>query len=289
MIYLDSFCLSQEKHVVYPYKVLTTKGLEFIKFAPITIFYGNNGSGKSTLLNVIADGIGLSNKSLGNTNEYFNGYVKKCSHEFEHPLPAKSRLIRSEDIMGGIIQNRKDNYNVERNLQREIKKNKLFNKEFEFAQKIWEKLSNNPLDLTEEERFFASRCSLQDNNMAGITSARAEMIEEESNGETALNYFKDMLLPDAMFLLDEPENSMSPKFQDELRKLIHGCACYLNCQFIIATHSPFLLSMPDSKIYDLDSYPVQEKRWFDLENIKIYYDLFKKNERFFETEPISNA
>ena len=55
------------------------KGLEMIEFAPITIFYGSNGSGKSTLLNIIASKIGINNKTLGNTSEYFDGFVRKCT------------------------------------------------------------------------------------------------------------------------------------------------------------------------------------------------------------------
>jgi len=50
----------------------------------------------------------------------------------------------------------------------------------------------------------------------------------------------------------------------------------------IATHSPFLLSIPNAKIYDLDSIPVVTKKWFELKNIKIYYNFFKENESKFE-------
>ena len=45
--------------------------------------------------------------------------------------------------------------------------------------------------------------------------------------------------------------------------------------------SPFLLSMRGAKVYDLDSYPVEAKRWTELENVKIYYDFFKEYEREF--------
>ena len=56
-----------------------------------------------------------------------------------------------------------------------------------------------------------------------------------------------------------------------------GC----NCQFIIATHSPFLLAMKRSKIYDLDAYPVKQKKWTELRNIQLYRQFFKKHEKEF--------
>ena len=54
-----------------------------------------------------------------------------------------------------------------------------------------------------------------------------------------------------------------------------------NTQFVIATHSPFLLSMDNAKIYDLDNKPSLVKEWYQLENMKTYYNLFKKYEKFF--------
>ena len=77
--------------------------------------------------------------------------------------------------------------------------------------------------------------------------------------------------------MDEPENSLAPKFQIELIQLILELSRFFNCQFIIATHSPFLLSIPEAKIYDLDAIPVITKQWYELENMKVYYEFFKQN------------
>ena len=53
---------------------------------------------------------------------------------------------------------------------------------------------------------------------------------------------------------------------------------------MISTHSPFLLSLRGAKIYDLDSDPVDVRRWTELENVRTYYDFFKKHEREFSDE-----
>ncbi|MBQ8816249.1 MAG: hypothetical protein IJZ84_03100 [Lachnospiraceae bacterium] len=50
---------------------------------------------------------------------------------------------------------------------------------------------------------------------------------------------------------------------------------------VIATHSPFLLSMRDAKIYDMDENPIDVKRWTELKNVRAYYEFFKNHEREF--------
>lgn len=87
-----------------------------------------------------------------------------------------------------------------------------------------------------------------------------------------------------LYLLDEPENSLSPKFQLELIQLISDLSRFFKCQFIIATHSPFILSIPNAKIYDLDSVPVSTKKWCELENMIIYYNFFKHNDNYFKRD-----
>ena len=86
----------------------------------------------------------------------------------------------------------------------------------------------------------------------------------------------------ALYLLDEPENSLSPERQLELVKFIEEAAKYLNCQFIISTHSPFLLGMKGAKIYDLDTVPVRPKKWTQLKNVQLFYQFFKERQEEFE-------
>ena len=62
---------------------------------------------------------------------------------------------------------------------------------------------------------------------------------------------------------------------------------YCGCQFIIATHSPFIPALQGARIYDLDETPVDIKNWWELENTRTYYDFFKKYERYFEWQKSS--
>ncbi len=106
-------------------------------------------------------------------------------------------------------------------------------------------------------------------------------VREHSNGESAFLYFADKIKENGLYLLDEPENSLSPEKQQELLKFLEDSARFFQCQFIIATHSPFLLSMSGAKIYDLDEDPVDVKEWTRLGNVLAYYQFFKAHEKEF--------
>lgn len=57
----------------------------------------------------------------------------------------------------------------------------------------------------------------------------------------------------ALYLLDEPEVSLSPENQLLLAEKINQMTRFWGCQFIISTHSPFMLGTLRAKIYNLDS------------------------------------
>ena len=102
-----------------------------------------------------------------------------------------------------------------------------------------------------------------------------------SNGENGFRYFTDAIQPGGLYLLDEPENSLSAEMQLELVNFLHGMARFYNCQFILSTHSPFILSLPNAKIYNMDAEPVATCKWTELPNVRIYHDFFKDHQTEF--------
>lgn len=272
MIYLDSFHFCNEDRGVYPYRVLAPKQLDELTFEPITIFYGSNGSGKSTALNVIASAINLPNMTQGNFNEYFKGYVKRCSFELNDEIPQLSRFVRSEDIMDSITRVRKQTMKV--------------NKAVAFTETEMDEEDDpqllaklfDPDSMTNDERFFLSRLD----SARPAFESMFQCPDQFSNGETAIDFFNNELLAESIYFLDEPENSLAPALQMELAHKLELLAHYLDCQIIVATHSPFFLSMRDAKIIDLDSSPTVERKWWELPSMKVYYDLFSKNAKHFE-------
>ena len=107
-------------------------------------------------------------------------------------------------------------------------------------------------------------------------------LPEHSNGESAFLYFTQRIEENGLYLLDEPENSLSPAKQQELSQFIEDSARFFHCQFVIATHSPFLLAMRGAKIYDLDADPMTVRRWTELPAVRAYYDFFQAHGSEFE-------
>lgn len=101
--------------------------------------------------------------------------------------------------------------------------------------------------------------------------------EENSNGETAMLYFTDRMENEGLYLLDEPENSLSLENQMALAEFIESSARFFNCQFVIATHSPIFLSLPQAKIYDFDNNSKVVDSWTKLKSMRLMHDLFMKH------------
>lgn len=73
-----------------------------------------------------------------------------------------------------------------------------------------------------------------------------------SHGEAFLSVMQNRF-SDGLFLLDEPESALSPQRQLTLLALMYELTRNSKTQFIIATHSPILLTYPDSRIVSFDN------------------------------------
>ena len=274
LVYLKKFeLLDNEDWSGYPFHIFLEKEFFNIEFDPITIFYGDNGSGKSTLLNIITETINTDKKVIDRRkplvkSDYFDMYIAKCKYYLENNIPLGSKIIFSEDIFENILSKRIEN--KEKNNQRQE------------LEKQYMQYKYNPINYSSLEDLSISVETRNKTQSKFIKSRIEENAREFSNGQTSLEFFDKELKEDSLYLLDEPENSLSPKFQIELIQLVSELSRFFKCQFVIATHSPFLLSIPNAKIYDLDSIPVMKKNWYELENMKMYYNFFEENKGKFE-------
>ncbi len=267
----------------YPCGLFAEKDLFEIGFKKITILYGGNGSGKSTLLNLIAEKLKLNRIAPYNSSEMFASYVENCEYSlgyddegFEHRIPNGSRIITSDDIFDYMLTVRTNNNEIIES--KETAKDEWANLKFGETVKFSGMQDYEALRL----QVLARKKSVSRRQF--IRKTVGNEVKLNSNGETALQYFEQKLKNDTLYCLDEPENSMSPKMQLELVKMLEEMARYCGCQFVIATHSPFLLALEGARIYDLDSRPAEIKEWWELENTKIYFDFFEKNRHFFKSE-----
>ena len=236
----------------------------------MTILYGGNGSGKTTALNVIGEKLGLHRDSLYNRSNFFEDYIQMCGMKLERQVPKDSAIITSDDVFDFMLNLRRINEGIDR------KREELFE---EYLQAKYNHFQMKSLDDYERlKKVNAARSSTQSKY---IRKTLSDNVREHSNGESAFLYFSEKIKENGLYLLDEPENSLSPAKQQELLRFLEDSVRFFGCQFIIATHSPFLLSMRGAKIYDLDEEIVDVKRWSELENVRAYYEFFKKHEEVF--------
>ncbi len=97
-----------------------------------------------------------------------------------------------------------------------------------------------------------------------------------------MQILEENILPDTLYLLDEPEVSLSPQNQVKLAEQINQMARYLGVQFVIATHSPFMLGILEAKIYNLDTKTYQIQKWTELEHVKYFYQFFEARKEEFQ-------
>ena len=277
-MYLDSFVFPDEDwewnarlaekrtcyNTMYPMGVLSGIGLERLDFAPITILYGGNGTGKTTALNVMAAKLGLLRDTPGNSSTFMEAYVRACRANLEEDIPAHSRMVTSDDVFDYMLNLRELNTHIDQ------EREKLFQEHTQARHTVFQ--LRNLDDYEELKKRNSARRKTQS---AFVREQLGGNVREMSNGESALFYFKQRLEEDALYLLDEPENSLSAERQLELAAYLEESARYAGCQLVIATHSPFLLAMEQVKIYDFDTHPVEVRRWTELKNVRVYADFFR--------------
>ncbi len=261
---------------VYPFKIFPQKGLQKLSFAPITIFYGSNGSGKSTLLNVIAEKLEIERRAPFNHTPYYNSYLKFCMVQYPertYKVPYGSKIITSDDVFDYLLSVRSINQGIDDRRTR-------FAEEYRQTYKEYTPRLQSLDEIDEYLRVYEVKHSSRSEYVSRRGISRE--LAGKSNGESAYSYFTDKIQENALYLLDEPENSLAPLLQSELLQFISDSVRFYNCQFIIATHSPFLLSLPEARIYDLDSIPVETKKWTELAGVRAYFDFFTKHQKEFD-------
>ncbi|MBQ0087191.1 MAG: AAA family ATPase [Bacteroidales bacterium] len=294
MIYLSSFNLVSDKSefvflsnpylptyhlTVYPFKVFPDKGLQLISFSDITIFSGGNGSGKSTLLNIIAEKLCLKRDSLFNKSSLFDNYVEQTDYKLTklNYIDASnfrevSRIITSDDVFNHIIQVRKNNKDID------LMRGGMLEQRLEY--KYNPDTRPRSIDFEDEESIKRYRDSMEMVKTSASKYIKKHLGFNErtySNGENGFQYFTEAIKPGGLYILDEPENSLSAEFQLDLVEYIRAMARAYKCQFLISTHSPFIVSMEEATVYDMDGDPVTECKWTELMNIRLYHDFFMEH------------
>lgn len=285
MVYLDYFKFASWKaeedfifsqlrtcyDTYYPFKIYPQKGFERIDFSDITILYGGNGSGKSTALNLIANIIDADRETVYNRSNFFEEYLDRCRIEYADTSFQNKAIITSDGVFDNMLDIRNLNQNIDH------KREDLFDEYMQLKYTSFQLKS-----LADMEKLRRSNMAKSKTQSKFIRNTLVDNVREYSNGESAFQYFIQKIDENGIYILDEPENSLSPERQLELVKSLEDSARFFNCQLIISTHSPFILSMKGAKIYDLDVVPVDIKPWTELDNVRKYFNFFMEHKEEFQ-------
>jgi predicted ATPase len=259
----------------YPFGLFTRRDMPEFFFDDITIFYGNNGSGKSTILNVIAERLSLERETPYNRSEFFEDYVELCDYTLEKQIPKHSKIITSDGVFERVLEIRRLNEGID------DRREKIIQEYIDERSKTEPNLLRSLDDYDRWKRASDIR-NPKKSQVSFLRNNLMRNFRERSNGESALSFFVDSIKGDTLYLLDEPENSLSAENQLQLKYFIEDCVRTYGCQFIISTHSPFLLSLEHATIYDIDEETPRTKKWTELASVKAYHSFFKDNEWKFD-------
>lgn len=251
----------------YPFGVFGNREVPAFVFEPVTILYGGNGSGKSTVLSTIAEKLMLKRNSPFNSSPFFPDYLKKC----HGTKAAKSGmaiengcLLTSDDVFDYLLSVRDLNNGLDEHREDLLA---------EYSQRKYADFHFS--SMQDYEDLKAINGARRKSGSRYVRENQMDNVPEQSNGESALAFFTETIRENALYLLDEPENSLSPENQRKLASFLADSARFYGCQFIIATHSPFLLAIPKAKIYNLDADPVIPAKWTELPGVRSFFDFFE--------------
>jgi predicted ATPase len=251
MIYLRQVMLPEDRPDCWPYTIPAFRGLEKLEFAPVTLLAGDNGTGKSTLLEALAvklalPAVGRTDAARDETLAALRPLARSMTLTFER-RPVCKFFLRSEDFFNFTLGLQKEREEMRRELKRVDE---------EYAGR---------------SEFAKGQARMAFAGTIGDMESRygRDLLESASHGESFLRLFQERLVPNGLYLMDEPEAPLSPMRQLALHSMVKELCEKDNCQFVIATHSPILLSIEGAAVYDLDQSPPARVPWEDLPGVRL--------------------
>ena len=103
-------------------------------------------------------------------------------------------------------------------------------------------------------------------------------LHSQSHGESFLSIVQNRFSGNGIYILDEPEAALSPMrlltLMAEINELVKK-----NSQFIIATHSPILMAMPDSEIFEFSENGIKKVPYKETEHYTVTKAFLENPER----------
>ena len=233
----------------FPWSMRVFRDLDKLDFSSrVTFLVGENGCGKSTLL----EGLAVGTRAIAaGSADVEQDETLWAAHEFARGFrfirrrrPTRTLFLRAEDVLGYSLRAAR--------LRKEEKGHMTL------------------------EQLDAERLEDQTKPRAGSPEYMRERLIRRygndpvarSHGETFLDLLSDRLAPRGLYFLDEPETPLSPSRVLSLLALVKERAAD-DCQFVIATHSPILMALPDAQILLFDEGRMTPTPYEELEHVKI--------------------
>jgi predicted ATPase len=251
---------SQDK-VAFPFTLEIIRSLHEIEFtSPVTFFVGENGSGKSTVLEAIAcavESIAVGSESVRTDKSL--APLRKLAQYFRLAWNKRTRkgfFLRAEDFFGYAKSMRQ----TKEEFQQELK--------------------NIQDEYKDRSAYAAALASMPfQGQLADMQRRYGDGLDSYSHGESFLTLFQSRFVPDGLYLLDEPEAALSPlrqlTFLSAVKQMVQEGA-----QFIIATHSPIILALPDSQILQFANGRLEGVKYDQLEHVQLMKDFLNNPDSF---------
>ena len=232
----------------FPWTLPLIQNLEGIRFEkPVSFFVGQNGSGKSTILEAIA---AYSEVPLAGSLRLEDDPSLAAANALADFLYLKYQdrsrsgfFVRAEDFIG-----------FARNIKTQIAD---LQKEIEDVKANWK---GGDIKLT---------LGAIEGEKNSLIKRYSSDLEAMSHGEGFLQFFTARITGKGLYLIDEPEAALSPSRQLSLLALIKDKVEKTGSQFIIATHSPIIMSLPDSEVLYFEEGNISKVDYKETEHYKL--------------------
>ncbi len=129
------------------------------------------------------------------------------------------------------------------------------------------------------ESLFTTATYLEELPDNPLRSYGGRSLHEQSHGESFLTLMIDRFGADGFYLLDEPDAALSTQNCLTCLRRVHELVTQ-GSQFVIATHSPIILSYPEATIYECTDHGVEQVAYEDAEPVRLMRAFIEARPRF---------
>jgi predicted ATPase len=240
--------------VRFPFDVPAIRALTSVEFAtPVTFLVGENGSGKSTFLEAVASAAGMI--AVGSADlerDRTLEAVRRLADRLTLSWTKRTRrgfFLRAEDFFGFARRMAALREDLEQGL---------------------EEVDEVHVGASDYAKTLARTPYLKE--LGALQASYGGDLDDRSHGEGFLDLFRARLVPNGLYLLDEPEAPLSPLRQLAFLSMLIEVVHEQRAQCIIATHSPILMAFPGATILSFDRVPIAPVRYEDLDHVTITRD-----------------